>query len=334
VTALELASGGGDEPQVVFLSEIQGVTLTDALGNTVSVQAESVDEGFVLSIEVASHALGSSHDGEGGDDGSGDLQSQLGCKFYDKTLTVWSGKGVFLRGVGLQITPGFATVSAICVSSHLTMFTVADDSTSNSVVEAKVHSLAKRVDALNGIDLLSGNTKLNPLIPSIFAALSALFLALVVAAKLSGRKGAVKEARVLFARSGRLNRPVVLGGDETEAVLRAWLRPGMTAWMIVLQVVTVNPFVALFFRWSHESIVFTRSDKAFLLYTGVITSFLVRRLPQRVWYAVRVHGTSSLLCCSLRRAGGGVGCRRRTGGVRGRRWLRLYNAVASFGRWW
>jgi hypothetical protein len=42
------------------------------------------------------------------------------------------------------------------------------------------------------------------------------------------------------------------------------------------QTLWVNPFLALFFRWSHERLVFTNVDKACLLYAGILASFLVR----------------------------------------------------------
>ena len=42
------------------------------------------------------------------------------------------------------------------------------------------------------------------------------------------------------------------------------------------QVLSVSPFLAMFFRWSHERIVFTRADKAYLLYGGILSTFLVQ----------------------------------------------------------
>ena len=43
-----------------------------------------------------------------------------------------------------------------------------------------------------------------------------------------------------------------------------------------MQVLSVNPFLALLFRWSHEHIVFTAADKGYLLYGGFISTFLVQ----------------------------------------------------------
>ena len=39
---------------------------------------------------------------------------------------------------------------------------------------------------------------------------------------------------------------------------------------------SVNEFLALFFRFSYEKIVFDNADKAYLLYTGLLATFLVR----------------------------------------------------------
>ncbi len=38
----------------------------------------------------------------------------------------------------------------------------------------------------------------------------------------------------------------------------------------------MNPFLSMFFRWTHDRIVFTTADKAYLLYAGIVASFLVR----------------------------------------------------------
>jgi hypothetical protein len=39
---------------------------------------------------------------------------------------------------------------------------------------------------------------------------------------------------------------------------------------------SANEFLALFFRFSYEKIVFDNADKAYLLYTGLLATFLVR----------------------------------------------------------
>ena len=54
----------------------------------------------------------------------------------------------------------------------------------------------------------------------------------------------------------------------------------------------VNPFVALFFRFSYEKIVFDNADKANLLYTGLLASFLVRAVViHSVTYSCIIHSS-------------------------------------------
>ena len=61
-----------------------------------------------------------------------------------------------------------------------------------------------------------------------------------------------------------------------EAIIRGWLQAKEILWLMVLDVVSSNVFLALFFSWSHDSLVFTRSDKSFLLYTSIMTTFIVQ----------------------------------------------------------
>jgi hypothetical protein len=79
-------------------------------------------------------------------------------------------------------------------------------------------------------------TKLNPLVPSMFAAVTVVFIVVVVVARLTGREKAVALGRKVYAQYGRLERPVVLGDDEGEAILRGWLTPRVWSWMVLLQV--------------------------------------------------------------------------------------------------
>ena len=87
-------------------------------------------------------------------------------------------------------------------------------------------------------------------------------------------------------RYGRLARPTVIGGDEFEAILRGWL-PGCTVLgMVFLQILSVSPYLALFFRWTHENIVFTAADKAYVLYAALLSTFLVQVRSHRVHVSV------------------------------------------------
>ncbi len=96
--------------------------------------------------------------------------------------------------------------------------------------------MADRVAALGAVDLLDADTELNPLVPSMFAAVTAVFVVLVLVSRFTGRNTAVTEARLVFAQHGRLARPHVIGDSESEAILRGRLRPCMVLWMVTLQV--------------------------------------------------------------------------------------------------
>jgi len=59
-----------------------------------------------------------------------------------------------------------------------------------------------------------------------------------------------------------------------EAIFRGWLSFPKVAFIIFLQIVTSNPFLSFFFRWSHQAIVYTQADKAMVLYSAVLMTFL------------------------------------------------------------
>ncbi len=104
--------------------------------------------------------------------------------------------------------------------------------------------------------------EINYLVPLLFGLTTSLFITVVVAAKLRGRRGAVAHARQVFLRDGQLTRPVVLRSAEYESVLRGWLHGPAAARLLALDVLASNVFLALMFRWSHEHIVYARTRRA------------------------------------------------------------------------
>ena len=74
---------------------------------------------------------------------------------------MWSGRGEVLRGLDVGVGGGDVVVSVICASSHLTLFTISDESETAKLVEQKVSALADRVAALNEVDLFGGDTEIN-----------------------------------------------------------------------------------------------------------------------------------------------------------------------------
>ena len=277
----------------------QGVSISTLDGDSQH-EADSVDSGFQLAITVN----GAGIEGSGFDETG--IRKKLTCQYFSENQTTWSSRGVFLRGIDVFASKSNGIdIAAICVSTHLTLFTVTDKGDATQLLESKVNvrtltclstlpcgylcshpvyaqcpyavqTLTSRFDALGTVDLSDAETTFNPLVPSIFAGLTLAFVTLIVVSRCKGRAAAVREARGVFAQLGRLARPSVVGGDEFEAILRGHVSAGSSAKMIALQILSVNPFLALFFTWSHEHIVFTQVDKAYILYGGILTSFLVQ----------------------------------------------------------
>ncbi len=242
-----------------------------------------------------------------------DLRRRLLCMYWDESHRDWIIRGVFLRGIKVESAASTSTsgghtgtnstdntdgtssandssgsngnssglssvidVAAICVSTHLTVITVADGGAAAQVVEEKIQTFTARLTALAGVDLLAAQTQLNPAIPAAFGAISVAIAVVVVVAKVRGRGAAVDDARRVFVAQGALRRPNVVDGDEQEAIVRGFLPFGWCAWIIFLHVMSVHPLVSLAFRWSHERIVFTTSDKTLLLYASILNTFLLQ----------------------------------------------------------
>ena len=252
----------------VFMSEIQGITITTEDGLPPP-EAEDVDDGFQLAISVNTDA----------DVDADAFRRRLSCKFWDEDGEYWSSRGVFLRGIDVSAASNNVAAldaAAICVSTHLTLFTVTDEGEAAKVVESKIQGVAERFEAMSEVDFLSDATTLNPFVPAAFLTVTAIFIVVVVVAKVKGRSAATTDARLVFVQFGALKRPSVIGAQEQMAMLKGWLSSGQVVWLMILQVFGANTFLALFFNWSHEKIVFTPADKAFILYSGIVSTFLAQ----------------------------------------------------------
>ena len=259
----------------VYLADVTGVSVSGGSANSTD-EADDTDEGFQVAITVASES------GEA-------LRKSMSCRYWDTDRGVWAERGVYLRGISFEpieisksstedVLSGqtYMTASAICVSSHLTLFTVTDSGDAVKLVETKIQTLSTRLEDLGSVDLLDGNTEVNYVVPLVFGAVTAIFVLTVVVAKSRGRSSAVSEARQLYVQEGRLRRENVLRNIEVEAFLRNWLPPRDVATLLALHFLTTNSFLALAFRWSHEHVVFTQADKAFMLYAAILSTFLVQ----------------------------------------------------------
>ena len=251
------------------LSDVFGVHV---LGDGFDGDAVDVDDTRTLKLELH---------GERGELDA--VRKAMSCKYYDETHGVWSVRGVVLRG--LELDAGFGDsgdsgdsdgfgVRAICASSHLTLFSIGDESEAARIVENKILSFAGRVEGMNRVDLLSDATGVNWWVLGVFVGITACFVVVGVVAKVRGRKTAVDRGRSVFQQDGQLSKPNTMGSREFEAVLRKWISGCAAAKLMLLEVLTSNSVLGLLFHWDHEAVVFGRADKAVVLFGAILMTFV------------------------------------------------------------
>ena len=130
-----------------------------------------------------------------------------------------------------------------------------------------------RVATLTGTALLEENSEINFPVLVALGGWTLAALVVVIGSKICRPKNATALARQVFVNEGTLSRPQVLGSRQYEEILRGWLSARQVAILVLLEVVTKSPFLALLFRFSHEA-VFTRADKGVLCYTAILMTFL------------------------------------------------------------
>ena len=222
--------------------------------------AVDVDGDGAISLQIEVHA----------DTGDTLLRKALACSFYDENRTVWSSRGVVLRGIAFDAV----VASAICASSHFTLFSLEDTSEATAVVERKLVSLANRVADLNTVDLLAGRDTVNWGVLGVFVGVTAVFLVMITIAKVCGRKEAVAHGRTVFQELGQLSKPNTMGSREYEAVLRRWVAGLDVLKLMAMEVLTSNSVLGLLFHWDHEAVVFGRADKAAIFFGAVLMTFV------------------------------------------------------------
>lgn len=239
-----------------LLSNVHGVHVTDGEGAL----AESVDVEGGHTIAISGMVFAEV------------VRKSAACQYYDVHAQQWSERGVFLRG--LAFADSMRAPVAMCATSHLTLFAVADEFASVKVLEDKVNKLVQRVSAINAVNLLGSEAVMNWPILGTFAFVTGAFALTVAIAKRAGRPSAIEAGRRVFRKFGELKRPEVMSSLEHEALLRRWIGGRRAATMLLLEVLTTNPFLALLFHWEHEAIVFGRADKAVTLYGAVLMTFI------------------------------------------------------------
>ena len=122
------STGATNSP--TFLSNVQGVSVSSADGSGPE-ETELAGNGFQISIQLSTS------------DSNEPLRRRISCRYYSQTNGTWIERGVYLRGVAFgprssSYSRGGVVAEAICVSTHLTLFTVTDESEAVRLVEAKV----------------------------------------------------------------------------------------------------------------------------------------------------------------------------------------------------
>ena len=250
-----------------LVADLFGVSLSHYEHAISDTQTNDVDAGYEISMQISNTETGIA------------LRKALSCSFFDMDLEQWSSRGVVLRGLDVHAEErGTSAISvvALCVSSHLTLFTLEDDSEAAQILETRVNDFTGRFDTLSQVDLLAGDATLNLLFPIIFAVMTGGLVTVVIVSSLRGRKQALAGAQRVFTKFGALSKPSVIGGKEYEALLRRDLTARQAIWMFLLDMSTSNAFLSLFFTWSHEAIVFTKAHQTFILYAAILSTFLVQ----------------------------------------------------------
>ena len=255
-----------------LMSDVHGVFATTIAGGTPPEASNLADDVFDLAIRLDSSSTAASASN------SVALRQKVSCRYFDVQRGVWSERGVILRGLGMMehsnVSKASLSVSAMCVSTHLTLFSVEDGSEAARVVEAKITAFGDRVAAMNNVDLVDSTSNINWVVPVVFCCVTALFMLAVSIAKVMVRKNAVHAARFVFRREGCLAPPRVVGSTEYEAILRGWLSRKEAAQLLFLDIATTNAFWGLFFRWGHGGIVYSQADKATSLYAALLVTFV------------------------------------------------------------
>lgn len=282
-------SGDSDAGDTDLLSNVVGVTVSTSDGKSVG-ETNSAGDGFAIAIGVTASDDVPAAEGNGTNTSAvvarAPLRKSLTCKYWGEEEQDWLTRGVYLRGILFSTWGGSGSsdggdyslprAAAMCVSSHLTLFAVEDDSEAVQLVEEKINAISDRFEAMKDVDLLDGNTEINPVVPATFAAATALFFALIVASKCGkkSKQNATRSARRVFVQDGELARPDVMRSTEFESILRGWLSARQVVWILFLNAVTSNAVLSLCFTWSHDHMVFTQADKAFILYASILSTFL------------------------------------------------------------
>ena len=229
----ELLEGGADD----LLSGVQGVTIVmpgdGAQPGDVSV--DDAGKGYQLGISV-----GTSSNSNSTQSTENGLRQMVSCQYFDRENATWSSRGVYLRGLKLETNSNGMLTTVLCVSSHLTLFAVANNMEESTVVTKTFLKLQNRFSSFGSMDVTETNTgEPNILVASIFGAvtLTVIFAVVAISERQRSRRDQTPDVQRIFVQTGSLTRPVIVGGSEFEAIMRGWLSPRDIFRLLALDVV-------------------------------------------------------------------------------------------------
>lgn len=244
----------------VLTSNVVTVHIT-GINDSNTVEAEDIEDA-VVTVVLELRSTGESDT----------VRKSASCRYLAEDRGVWLDRGMFLRGLTVDYEAW--TSSAMCISTHLTTMGMVDNTQLSQIVQDQVSTVTERIEGVNNIDTFNEDNEPNWFVIGIFAGVAGGFVLIIFIAKATGRKKAVLVGREIFIQQGALSRPSVVGAAGSEAILRGWLSAKEVVLMGFLHIMSGNPFIGLFFHWSHADIVYSRADKATGLFAGLLLTFI------------------------------------------------------------
>lgn len=229
VSTLTISSWNHDElvestnmDSLLLLSDVYGIHAQLSSGEPAS-EVSDIGQGYELSFQLKESSSASS-----GASSAEALRKTLSCEYYDPHTGTWSPRGVVLKGIQLTafddqenqlnnaswLVAGGLQLSVLCTSTHLTLFSIANNSETTQIIEGKINELSNRVDEIGSVDFSDPSAQVNWIVLTVFGVVTLLFALVVVATKLSQRGQAVATARNVFTQRGKLERSAVIGSGE------------------------------------------------------------------------------------------------------------------------
>ena len=189
-----------------LLSDIQGVTVKTDNGDKLE-ETEDIDNGITIAMTLS---IPSSNTSDHTDTSTVNLRKAIVCKYFDTVQDAWQDRGIVLRGMTFSTD----AIAAICISSHLTLFTLKDESPAAKAVENSIQSLQKRFEIIADTDLFDDETTINFPVLAIFGVCTVITVVVTSCSKRHIAQNDLRTARKVYIQEGILKKPNVIGSLE------------------------------------------------------------------------------------------------------------------------